>query len=314
MDKSFRLGLADIIAIIATLCLIGAFLVPAGGALRNIRRAAREITCADNERRIVLAALLYATDFREALPTRTGDDRPSPWNLYVVPRLPIVGLDTLTAVAAESYRPYAGLGGWAYVVRDYLKNNTQVLACPAGWYDHDAIIHVCDGAGWGPGGAAPARTGLTADGSVGYLWLPHRAPSANPCQRGARSGGVACADPFADVAHLSRDRPEVTLIVDLIYAVGRGASEAVLGTRPIVLYFNHAPAGVKGGVLRSDSDHPAAKDVPHYDPFDTSANDSAGMPLGSNACRLDGVVRWTPFADLPSARYATFINNSFFVW
>ena len=314
MDRGFRFRPVDAVVIIATVALVGAFLIPAGGAIRAARREARETTCADNQRRIAMAGMMYAMDYRDALPTRIGDTRLANGHLINVPRLPIVGFDTLTAVEMADYQPYAGLGGWAYLVRDYLKNQTRLLACPEGWYEHDDIFRPSDTVGWDRTAQSPDRAGLTADGCIGYFWLPHRPPSSGACMTKLRSGGLTCRDRQDDIATSLTDRPELALTADMIYGFGRGfGGLAVIGSPPVVLYFNHAPPDVVRGALRAYSDDPLAQSVPHYDFDDKAANDPDRMPRGSNACRLDGAIRWTPFPDLPVVRSAL-VDVAFYVW
>ena len=118
----------------------------------------------------------YSNDWKEQLPNRVANvSWCGPGELWRFPRLPVIGFDTTTILPANEYHQntstacgnVCGPAGLAYVMRDYMKNDWDIMTCPDGWWTKDVIMQKC-GDGIACGCWGPPR--LTMDGGmVGYL-------------------------------------------------------------------------------------------------------------------------------------------------
>ena len=154
--KAFTL--VELLVVIGIIAILIAILMP---ALSRARKQALQVSCGSNIRQLTYAALTYANDWKENLPARFGDshycgpmgyttcdwDNPC-WVLDVTVRLPVIGFDTYTVLDAVGCDPYFQIlpcgtghtascdhrvGGRGFMMRDYLKNDFDVWACPDGF-------------------------------------------------------------------------------------------------------------------------------------------------------------------------------------
>ena len=188
---------------VTVVVLIGVVMAAVG--LRAARLRAFEVRCQGNLRQMTYAAMAYCGNWNEQLPTRLQGTEGA---LNEVCRLPCIGFDTVTIwdwgtfVAAEDGPSL--LGGWAFMMRDYLKNDYDLAICPGGWYGLDDLMHKWDG----------ARPGGLYSDKMGYLWLIHRATPT------ASANGRRSTDKEADILHVGSDFPGLLAMTDYIMWVG----------------------------------------------------------------------------------------------
>jgi prepilin-type N-terminal cleavage/methylation domain-containing protein len=158
MKKGFTL--VELLVVIGIIALLVAILMP---ALSRARKAALQGSCSANCRNQVYGSLAYANDWKDVLPNKSHlcscDTTDNYWTwagpclgttgglslpgkdegcngLNQWTRLPIVGFDILTAVTpTPDVYGARSPGGMAYVFRDYLKNDVEVMACPDPYWE-----------------------------------------------------------------------------------------------------------------------------------------------------------------------------------
>ena len=123
-------------------------------------------------------------------------------------RLPVIGFDTATVVGSPGawYPPAYPLGGWGYLLRDYLKNDFDVATCPDGWYTKDDFLQPWDGGSF---------KRLYSE-KVPFVWLVDRELPT------AAANGKRSADLKADVARVASDQPMLLITADYILWAGIG--------------------------------------------------------------------------------------------
>ena len=290
----------DLIAVVGIVAVLLAVALPAASRAGKQELAAR---CADNERLQLYAALAYAIDWRGQLPAANGAMPTYHSEGFVVPRLPIVGFDTTTAISIPGFYHTSrcsqfcfGLGGWAFMFRDYLKNEKDVIVCPDGWFRQDDIFkgylgeELCD----------PRRGGLVLGENVehfaglGYFWLPRRrsvAPGSVEDRTVKCSTPRANVDGAADVARTAADAPELIVTADVTSWM------AYVHGRPLLAANHHGAERGRGLGLRDPG-------VPVFDPCEANDADDAVLPLGTNKGHLDCRVTWVAFKDIEPFRYS----------
>ena len=285
-DDGFTL--VELLVVIGIIAILIAILMP---ALSRAQTQALQVACASNERQVVMGALAYANDWKRQLPTMIGPATsnqlpccPGTFALDLYGRLPIVGFDTITVVIDpfNDFPSWGGpcvgqpVGGWAFMLRDYLANDREIVVCPSGFSSSEKIFQKdC----WGVRADANANTG------VGYLWLPHRAN-----REGTVIGGIRPqADGRKDIARTSRAKPRLLITVDF----NLGVLDDAPPTQAMAA--NHSGADIQDQAVSS---------WPLFDPSNAFATDPDDLPLGINRARVDGVVAWQPFQDVEYLRYS----------
>jgi prepilin-type processing-associated H-X9-DG protein len=112
--------LIELLVVIAIIAILAAILFP---VFARAREAARKATCISNLKQIALAAIMYAQDYDEVLPTATQDG-------YATSHAIVPGDSQITLSAAET----AGLGSKDYwqladLLRPYVKS-IDIFVCP----------------------------------------------------------------------------------------------------------------------------------------------------------------------------------------
>ena len=235
-DDGFTL--VELLVVIGIIALLIAILMP---ALSRARKQALQVSCGSNERQVTYAMLSYGNDWDEQLPTKDGfaplQTGGHPIGLLSwFTRLPIIGWDTATIWDWGTYTVpgYLGnelvLGGAAFVLRDYLKNDTDIYVCPDGWYSQGDFIKKWDGC-WGTGGYygpwcnSDVRyynwTSTLCTYRTGYLWLSHRATSGTRCFCGACSASDPPLDMPGDIPKTASDKPDLLVLADFNYYADR---------------------------------------------------------------------------------------------
>ena len=185
------------------------------------------------------------------------------------------------------------------MLRDYLKNDFDVVICPDGWYDRrDMMIPwVTDGTqcDWGNGEAALCMGQMVpAWKAQGYVWLPHR-PWRNitscPFQC---SAGTPSQDKAQDIAFTASDTPELLVTADYSQVTCDGGP-CYLGQSCVVS--NHSQTGFRHGAPIGVGATCESIGLPYFDPANREANNPGQMPLGVNKSRIDCRVTWVPFQD-----------------
>ena len=300
--------LVELLVVIGIIALLIAILMP---ALSRARKQALQVSCGSNERQMTYAAIAYANDWKEQLPRVHELPLPNWFELWRWIRLPIIGFDTGTIwnmatyasidsrfTPATGYDP-VGPGGWAFMMRDYLKNDWDIWVCPDGWWDRSTMLTKWDGCT----GSCLWNILVKDDGSTGYGWLPHRVNSYSPCSEGTYA--VIPDDKPRKIAKTASDKPDLLVCIDYIH--GHGAS-APWGGPPVCLSGNHMASPVD----RLPRDYPCIN-WPHYNPLQREVNNPEDMPLGSNRSRIDCRTTWTPFQDLPTITWCVG-SNFFWIW
>ena len=303
--------LVELLVVIGIIALLIAILMP---ALSRARKQALQVSCGSNERQVVYAALAYANDWEEQLPTRYSGESNSliGWmhpSLSTVARLPIIGWDTVTiwdwwtyALQAYGWPPPYGhsLGGSAFMMRDYLKNDMDIYVCPDGWYGKSDWIVKWSGYDWGGGtGLGPWDTRGVDWASkllsyrTGYLWLPHRFIYTAGGQPAKSCGPVPDQDSPGKVSKSASDIPELLILTDFTYFTGR-LNDDCPGLDPggCGIGANHiATSWRKMPLVNSDCTPPV------YPPNIGREENPLQMPLGMNRARIDARTTWKPWQD-----------------
>ena len=319
-NKGFTL--VELLVVIGIIGVLIAILMP---ALSRARKQALQVSCGSNERQVTYAGIAYGNDWKQYLPTYKTS---SFGELYAIARLPVIGFDTTTVLT-----PFPGfynspcwgslsLPGWGFMLRDYLKNDTDIAVCPDGWFSPDKVFRQFEGTtpcdsdialilttGRNP------LTGTSLAPGIGYWWLPHRPGwkvgtitvnyPAQPC-----TGQVFNSDGPVDVAKRVSALPELLVTTDVIFW------QPYMPGGPHI-FSNHQGTDVVGLSFRDTT-------APHFDPCNAEANNPNDMPLGSNRSRLDCRVTWEPIQGLAPLRW-TYVDlgtlglsagtaNEWFMW
>ena len=298
--------LVELLVVIGIIALLIAILMP---ALSRARKQALAVSCGSNERQVTYAAIAYSNDWKEQLPTRIAyytPEVPPCWVNYTgvawYVRLPVIGWDTWTVLSVRDYafRCDKGLGGWAYVIRDYLKNDYDVFHCPDGFFSKTGYRRLLDKVDGPPGSMWDFDIGFPT-----YFWLPHRTKNAAVewCACGGTGGSDAdcISDRPKDICKTASDKPELLVMTDFVQYGMYGYDGSTWIGRP----------SVEDSWIRANHSANPTKDVgywegevgTYYNPCLPAGVDPDNLPLGSNASRIDCRVTWTPFQNLRT-RYA----------
>ena len=302
MRKGFTL--VELLVVIGIIALLIAILMP---ALSRARKQALQVSCGSNERQMCYAAVAYGNDWKQQLPTKDGVSSGMVCGILLSdsPRLPIIGFDTQTIFlipwdyndrhpgGAVLGSPASGLGGWAYMLRDYLKNDKEVCTCPDGWFTTDELFE---------------RDNFFEYFRGPYVWLPHRVGQ----NQSAWSTGSPMVDRPKDVAKTASDKPDQLLFADYVWWVQHPSYDPFIG-----LSSNH----VAGSAARWNWYDPpeGPEKFPQFDPNGWQLNDPDDMPLGSNRGRIDCRVTWEAFQNLEIHRYSDYCDGydgdwSWWIW
>lgn len=333
MNRQKRLArgftLVELLVVIGIIALLIAILMP---ALSRARKQALAASCGSNARQIVYAALAYANDWKEALPTKgfpngsvacpTGNPLAG---LSQLARLPVIGFDTVTiwdwGTYVNAYTTWGDtwLGGLGFVMRDYMKNDMDIISCPDGWFPTRKFMNKWNGqssnayigpAVYGPSGDVWSFPSSLNDWRTGYAWLPHRPISYSPLG-GAYLGNWSAipTDKAGDIAKTASDLPSLLMIAD--YATIQDRYYDVPGCPPngsgggtgcrAGLASNHTMTGYRGGPASESACMPCV--FPPNIGREENPND---MPLGMNRGRIDARVTWLPWQDWRYLHYATY--------
>ena len=319
VKKGFTL--VELLVVIGIIALLIAILMP---ALSRARKQALQVSCGSNERQTTYAALAYANDWEEQLPSRWGNSGNvgggNPIGiLSALYRLPVIGFDTATIwdwwtynVAYPGYNvtPDVTLGGLAFVMRDYLKNDFDIYICPDGWYGRDDMMHKWSGCYgdqyYGPvcscGSGANCSDGLF-NYKTGYLWLPQRALTV--------AVGSACGqtmdDKAGEISKTASDLPSLLVVADFnywsdrwYYDCGGVRSACGMGANHIATSYKKLPL-VESTCLISVTTPDVIREL-----------DPMMSPLGQNTSRIDARTKWVPFQDMRLFRWSpSFTHFSF---
>ena len=250
-------------------------------ALQEARTASLEEHCRGNLRQLTYAALAYGGDWKERLPTRISREGGV---LNGVCRLPITGFDTATLAGGYPHVPGIPgypVGGWGFLMRDFLKNDFDVSACPDGWYAAKDFMHRWD---------AKDPAGLYSE-KMGYLWLPYRTRTT------AAANGRRSVDSGKDIVRTCSDRPDLIVVADYVLWMGQGNTFRIAG--------NHT--------VNRASSKPCSQ-WPRFDPYAPSSGPPADRPACSNAAPLDARVKRRDFGKLPVYRYVVDYAPRVHIW
>ena len=324
--------LVELLVVIGIIALLIAILMP---ALSRARKQALQVSCGSNERQVTYAMLAYANDWEQQLPTRSGwalntpglaayighyPSGASPMSLNFISRMPIIGFDTATiwdwatytAPTLEAWSisrgggPEVWVGGVAFMMRDYLKNDFDIYICPDGWYGKSDMLGKwtgCVGHGlMGPSCTCLGAMGLDCEDALvtyrtGYLWLPHRANTAcvfANCTARFCNAGPMTDDP-GEVAKSASGAPELLVLADYNFFTYHGVGDCP--TPPV----NANNCGVAANHNGSDYRRlPSlgSNCAPRITIPDIMREaDPRAMPLGMNKSRIDARTKWQAFQD-----------------
>ena len=309
--------LVELLVVIGIIALLIAILMP---ALSRARKQALQVSCGSNERQVTYAALAYGNDWEEQLPTLWGNGR---LGMHNYARLPIIGFDTTTIWDWATYESTGygmnWLGGFAFMMRDYMKNEWDVAMCPDGFYKKSDILHK-----W-PGYAAYSyyleylvfgMYGSPNVGQLGYLWLPHRPPTiptaATMCSGSAQP--QECSDKPGDISKTASDLPSLLISTDWNHFGGRyysgcgfggcGGGGALCG-----MMTNHIATGYRA-LTRGAGTLDSSCLMPVYPPNIGREENPLEMPLGQNRSRIDARTKWKAWQDWSYFAYARYDGGS----
>ena len=276
--------LVELLVVIGIIALLIAILMP---ALSRARKQALAVSSGSNQRQLVYGVLAYANDWKERLASKVGGHNAA--HMWIDARLPIIGFDTLTVYRPTTDLTYgcvvdpghdspcppmepAHVGGLAYVMRDYMKNDWDIIYNPDGWVQRERLI---------------VRDFFGPPLVIGYSYMPHRQPG-----NGVHTiGGTMYAgnDRAKLVAKTASDKPGLLVWVDFAWRslypeLNRFmANHTFTSDKPM---FGHwIPVG---SVLREAE----LAELPVLDLYDPEA-----QPMGMNRARIDARVQWKPFQD-----------------
>lgn len=284
--------LVELLVVIGIITILIALLMP---ALSRARKQALTVSSGSNQRQLTYACLSYANDWKESLPSNLGGEAAS--HLWITARFPIIGFDTLTvydpngdltygcvaipdpdAYPCPPVRP-AHVGGLGYLMRDYVKNDWDVIYNPDGWAQRDQMI---------------ARNFFGPPLMIGYNYLPHRLPG-----NGVHAiGGITYRgrDQYQEICKTASDLPSLLVWNDFAWRslfpeVDRMmANHTWTSHRPVFGFW--LPAGSGGSSLT------ALTDLPLLDRYDSNK-----QPMGMNQARIDARVQWKPFQNFDLEAY-----------
>ena len=208
------------------------------------------------------------------------------------------------------------------MLRDYLKNDFDIYACPDGWYTKATFMTKWGGAYYGDhwpfevNWASPmSSNGGLVDYRTGYLLLPHRLIRGDVAGdpyggNGTRVGqncspaGVAQTDKPGEVAKTASDLPELHLLADNnIFANriwwGDCSFPPQGGTCGVAA--NHLGTSFKGMQGYANACVPYVS-VPNIGREENPLE----MPLGMNRSRIDARTKWLPWQDWDYYKYNVF--------
>ena len=282
--------LVELLVVIGIIALLIAILMP---ALSRARKQALTASCGSNERQVAYAAIAYANDWQQQLPTINGNYIHNNWYLLThYARLPIIGFDTTTIVNMGT-APF-GVGGWAYMMRDYMKNDFDVVMCPDGWVGRNDLLTKYET------NIMHLRV-LKDEWASSYLWMPHRdtvgaiarAQSRGGCFPWVSGGPVTTQDTPDAVARTASGRPTLLISVDFNGAVvpwlGGYASRACVAGNHAATDFRHRVSFMSSQECLYETE---------YDPAVPEASDPDRLPLGVNTSRIDCRVTWGPWQNV----------------
>ena len=250
--------------------ILGVALMIALPTLEAARLVALASSSDSNMRQITYAGLAYGCDWNEQFPTRGGQPGEE---LNIVARLPVIGFDTTTQWDWATYADTQGqnrLGGWGFIMRDYLKNDFRITVSTDGWFAKDDLLKP-----WEAGGPATLYSGRS-----GYLWLPHRAVAT------AGANGKLSVDAEKEIVRVASDIPSLFVMTDYIVWIGDGDTFRIAGNHQRTKAPNTPPA-----------------QWPRFDPEAPGAGNADDRPASSGAARVDARVKRRDFLDLEMYRY-----------
>ena len=294
--------LVELLVVIGIIALLIAILMP---ALSRARKQALQVSCGSNERQLTYASIAYGNDWQQMLPTRM-DWPPGISNmqrfLAGTGRLPIVGFDTVTIWHMSDFQVCCcaggGIGGWGFMMRDYMKNDFDVAYCPDGWWSAGQLKKKYGGIGscWGAPNIGGTLFRDDTFSNTGYLWLPHRDSETTYVDVDGQicltsvGGGYTPTDNHQAVARTASGKPDLLILADYIQTHAQWAG----GYQDFAcLAANHGGSDFKG-TSRGDS---CADWVPFRPDLD-EANNPDIMPLGSNSARIDCRTTWKSWQDI----------------
>lgn len=246
--------------------------------LRAARIRAYRIGCQSQLRQLGYGSMAYACDWSEVFPTRVSRKGGVLNGVY---RLPFIGFDTATIVGARGsiFAPGYALGGWAFLFRDYVKNDYDLAVCPDGWYAKDDFLKRWDGRD---------VNGLYSE-KMSYLWLAARDAST------AVANGQRSAD--GEIPTTASDKPDLHTSADYVLWAGAGSGFGISGNHQR----NKARAGTAAG-------------WPTFDPAKPSDGPAEDRPSYSTAVRIDCRSSSREFLDLSVYRYIVDVTPRVHVW
>jgi prepilin-type N-terminal cleavage/methylation domain-containing protein len=320
--------LVELLVVIGIIALLIAILMP---ALSRARKQALQASCGSNARQLTYGALAYANDWKEQLPTRFNKFAGDPGTrLTDLSRLPLIGFDTCTIWDWGTYEsPYLTspgygfnwLGGFAFLMRDYMKNDWDVAVCPDGFYTKESFLQK-----W-PGPVAYnyycpylviGMYGSPNEGQIGYIWLPHRPVS------GSSTAATNCSstptpmqvsDTPGEISKTASDLPSLLVSVDWNHFGGRyydgcGVGSCGGGQGGCGVLANHPATSYRGLIRGGSGTLDSGCLRPVYPPNIGRMENPFEMPLGQNRSRIDARTEWKPWQDWKYFAYSRYNGGS----